>query len=85
MENIRGKSLDDIMLAAEHGFIEALKTKDLPVFHYEIDENNAHDLGYFLQTKMLEVILTGLILEINAFDQPNVEDYKTGIKEYMKR
>jgi glucose-6-phosphate isomerase len=34
---------------------------------------------------MIEVILLGLILEVDPFDQPNVEDYKSGMREYLKK
>jgi glucose-6-phosphate isomerase len=37
---------------------------------------NEDSLGYYLQFKMMEVMYLGYLLEINAFNQPSVEDYK---------
>jgi glucose-6-phosphate isomerase len=83
VEHIRGKSFSDIMEWARHGLIEALKTKDVSYFTYTLKSDDAYDLGYFLETKMLEVILLGHLFDVNPFDQPNVEDYKVGMKEYL--
>ncbi len=46
-------------------------------------DNNAYDIGYWLQSKMLEVALLGELLSVNPFDQPNVEDYKKEMKKVL--
>jgi glucose-6-phosphate isomerase len=70
---------------ARYGLTSSLDTKDISYFEYSLKADNPYDLGYFLQTKMIEVILLGLILEVDPFDQPNVEDYKSGMREYLKK
>ena len=85
VDDIRGRSFADIMEWARYGLTSSLDTKDISYFEYSLKADNPYDLGYFLQTKMIEVILLGLILEVDPFDQPNVEDYKSGMREYLKK
>jgi len=47
-------------------------------------KKTALDLGALLQTHLLEVALLGTLLEINPFDQPEVERYKTEAKKLLK-
>lgn len=70
---------------ARYGLTSSLETKDISYFEYELKADSASDIGYFLQVKMLEVILLGLSFDINPFDQPNVEDYKIGMREYLQQ
>lgn len=72
------------MNAAKNGFVSALKTKNLPIFEYEIDTKNLESIAYWMQTKMLEIAILGEIFEIDAFDQPNVEEYKSGMERELK-
>ena len=45
-----------------------------------IDESS---LGAFLQFKMIEMMFLGKLLNVNTFDQPNVEDYKVETKNIL--
>lgn len=73
------------MEGARYGLTSSLDNKDISYFEYSLETESAHALGYFLQTKMIEVILLGLMLDVDPFDQPNVEDYKSGMRAYLKR
>jgi len=48
-------------------------------------KKNAQDIGNLLQTHLLEVALLGYLLEINPFDQPEVERYKKEAKKRKKK
>lgn len=85
VDDIRGKSFADLMEGARYGLTSSLDNKDISYFEYSLETESTHALGYFLQTKMIEVILLGLMLDVDPFDQPNVEDYKSGMRAYLKR
>ena len=40
-------------------------------------------VGAFMETQMIAVALAGELIGINAFDQPNVEDYKRHTREIL--
>lgn len=75
-------SFRKVMDAALIGNREAWLSKGGPYFEYDLD-GSSQDLGYFLQAKMLEVMLLGRLFGINPFDQPNVEDYKIGMRRAL--
>jgi len=43
-----------------------------------------YELGFFLQTKMLEMMYLGKLLNVNAFNQPDVEGYKVETRKILK-
>lgn len=62
------------------GTLSAYRAKGIPFAEWELREDSAYDLGYFLQVKMGEVAFLGAFFRVNPFDQPNVEDYKSGTR-----
>lgn len=62
--------------AISHGVIQAYNDKKLPYRNTVLTHCTAYDIGYFMTASMLEVMCLAHALDINAFDQPNVEDYK---------
>jgi len=76
VEGIEGKKLVDIMDAIFSGVKEAYKNNKLPFVEISLEDTNEYTLGQFLQFKMIEMMYLAKLLEVNAFDQPNVEDYK---------
>ncbi|MCA9387234.1 hypothetical protein KC669_04340 [Candidatus Dojkabacteria bacterium] len=84
VSDIEDKNIADINTA----IIEAVKKSyidDNREFNEIIlDEISLYNLGYYLQTKMIEVMFLAKLMNINAFDQPNVEDYKILTKEKLK-
>ncbi len=47
-------------------------------------EKTAYDLGAFMQMKMIETVLLGELLNVNPFDQPEVEKYKEKARLLLK-
>ena len=72
------------MRSGAEGFRSALITRNVPVYSYELSTDTPYDIGYWLQGKMLEVALLGYLFDINPFDQPNVEEYKTGMRRFLE-
>ncbi|KKS18808.1 MAG: Glucose-6-phosphate isomerase [candidate division WWE3 bacterium GW2011_GWC1_41_7] len=55
----------------------------IPYTETILDRIDEHSLGYFMQTKMMEVIMLGKLMGINPFGQSAVEDYKKYARELL--
>ncbi|MGD8374377.1 MAG: hypothetical protein PVI21_05995 [Candidatus Woesebacteria bacterium] len=81
---INQKSAQEIMHAILDGTMAAYQKANLPYVHVALDEINAHDLGAYLQFKMIEVMYLAQLMNVNAFDQPNVDLYKIETKNILE-
>lgn len=81
--DIGGKSTSIINQAIVSGVKKAYQKQDRPfveiVFEKEIEE----EVGAFMQFKMLEIMYLGYLIEVNTFDQPEVELYKIETKKIL--
>ena len=41
-------------------------------------------IGQLLQLKMMEVVYLAYLLNVNPFDQPNIEEYKEKVRKLLK-
>lgn len=82
---IQGKSLPAIMDAILQGVQQAYYQHKRPYVSLVLPEKNAYAIGQFLQFKMMETVYLGWLLEVNPFDQPQVELYKKETKEILAR
>ncbi|MBD3365866.1 hypothetical protein GF360_00815 [candidate division WWE3 bacterium] len=62
---------------------ETYKEKQIPFRTHILEETNEEELGKFMQTKMMEVLLLAKLLEVNPFGQPDVEAYKSKTRELL--
>lgn len=76
LKYIQGLSFQEVMDAILKGTLHAFKKNKLAFNHYVLDNKSEYELGFFMQTKMLEIMLLAHLIGVNAFDQPSVEDYK---------
>lgn len=81
--HIGNKRMKEIMDAIEQGTLTAYREKSRPFMHMMLPEKNAYVLGQFLQWKMIEVIYLGLLMDIDPFDQPQVELYKKATRKIL--
>ncbi len=81
---IDGKSAADIMTAILEGVKIAYQKAGLPYMEVVLDGINEQSLGAYLQFKMLEMMYLGQLLNVNCFDQPNVEAYKIETKRLLE-
>lgn len=81
--DITGKSLDRIMSAIYQGTREAYKKRRLPFVEVELENQSEEEIGAFMQFKMCETMILGRLMGVNAFDQPNVEEYKVITKRLL--
>ncbi len=84
-DSIKGKSLGDIMQALTSSAKLAYKDKGLPFAEVFFDGISEEEIGAFMEWKMIETMILGNILSVNAFDQPAVESYKKETKRILKK
>ncbi len=83
IENIQGKTVSQVQRAIVHGVQAAYLKNKRPFVTLYLPEKSASYIGQLLQFKMLEIIYLGYLLDINPFDQPQVELYKKETREIL--
>ncbi|MEK7614278.1 MAG: hypothetical protein AAB428_01255 [Patescibacteria group bacterium] len=82
---IKGKSLSDIMQALTSGAMMAYESNGLSFAEVFFDGISEEEIGAFMEWKMIETMILGNILGVNAFDQPAVESYKKETERILKK
>jgi glucose-6-phosphate isomerase len=80
---LAGQTQQDIAAAIYDGVVEAYQMRQLPYRSTIFDEGLDYSLGLFMATRMLETMALAELLDINAFDQPNVELYKNNTRKIL--
>ncbi|MEI7511198.1 MAG: hypothetical protein WCJ84_03520 [Candidatus Peregrinibacteria bacterium] len=83
VKNIAGKNLEDIMMAIYGGVKAAYQKNELPFAEILLPEISEETLGQYLQLQMMEMMYLAKAMGVNAFDQPNVEDYKEETRKLL--
>lgn len=83
VDNIAFKSLKQIMNAIIQGTQKAYAQHKRPFMSVTLEQKNAYYMGQLLQYNMIQMIYLGSLLEINPFDQPNVELYKNQTRKIL--
>lgn len=73
----------EVATAIYGGVMAAYQDQVLPYRSTIFDENLAYSLGLFMAMRMLETMYVAELMNVNAFDQPNVELYKIKTKEIL--
>jgi glucose-6-phosphate isomerase len=82
--NLRsGLLFADIQKAIIQGVQHSYKQNNKPYFTFEFHKGSAFDIGYYMHYKMLETVYLGTLMEINPFDQPQVELYKKETRKLL--
>lgn len=74
--HVQQKSFATLMDATVEGTKKAYQNNGLPFCSLVFPEKNAYCLGQFMQMKMIETIYLAHLMQVNPFDQPQVELYK---------
>lgn len=75
------QSINDIAL---NGTEKAHLDGGVPVITLEFDELNEFTLGEVMQTFMISCALSSLMMDVNPFNQPGVEEYKKNVKSLLE-
>ena len=70
------KSLEEILNAILEGTKEAFRKDKRPFIEISLPDKSERSIGQFMQLKMIETMYLGHLLNVNPFDQPDVEKYK---------
>lgn len=84
VQMIDGKTTRQIMDAIMGGTKMAYIKRELPYTEVVFDDISAASIGEYFQFKMMEIMYLAHLMEVNAFDQPNVESYKVGTKMLLQ-
>ncbi len=79
-----GKSTRQIMDAILSGTKTAYNNQALPFMEITLDGVTPHELGAFMQFKMIEMMYLGRLFGVDAFNQPAVELYKVETKKLLE-
>ena len=80
---LAGKTLEDLNRAAVQGVTAAHRQAGIQVLEIHIPKLDAYHYGqllYFLQTTCA---ITGMLMGVDPFDQPGVEDYKREMRKVL--
>ena len=79
-----GKNMSDLYTAAYDGTIKAHVDAKVPIAIIEIDEINEFNFGYLVYFFEVACATSAYLLEVNPFNQPGVEQYKSYLKKCFK-
>lgn len=85
VQHIEGKQFSTIMHAISLGVQITLQKQERPFCHIELVDSSEFSIGALLQLHMMEMMYLAALLDVNAFDQPNVEAYKIETKKILAR
>lgn len=80
IENVKGLSYKKLMGAVYEGVKKTYQLEKMPFMEVQLTAIDEWSIGACMQWKMMEVMLLGYLLNINAFDQPAVELYKKEVR-----
>lgn len=83
LSEIEGKTAGEIMSAIQKGTVTAYSKLQLPFTETVLEVINEKEIASYLQFKMMEIMYLGNLMGVNAFDQPEVELYKTETKKIL--
>jgi glucose-6-phosphate isomerase len=80
---LQGYSVQEVATALYGGVMAAYQERNLPYRATIFEESLPYSLGLFMAMRLREVMYIAHLLQVNAFDQPNVELYKIKTKEIL--
>jgi len=83
VEKLQGRTLHEIMGAIMAGVKIAFKKGGCPYTEIILPDKSAYSVGQLLQFKMLEMMYIGFLLDVDPFNQPNVEAYKKETRKIL--
>lgn len=83
--HLHDKDMADVVDAFYQGTLQSVLDTKIPCRNIELEDLNEHAMGALMMHFMLETIFAASMLEINAFDQPRVEDGKKYAKQILSK
>jgi glucose-6-phosphate isomerase len=82
---ITGETTTSIMDAIYQGTTTAYTNSAIPFSEIRLDAVSAYEVGALLQMHMIEVMYLAYLMQVDAFDQPSVEEYKKETKRILEK
>ena len=79
------RSLNDINQTSKDGVALAHEQGGVPVMQITLSKLDAYHVGYLMMFFMKACVISASLLEVNPFDQPGVEAYKSKMIELLKQ
>jgi glucose-6-phosphate isomerase len=83
--NVMGTTLNEINNLASKATSLAHHMAGVLNVIIDIDELDEYHMGYLMQYFMLSCAISGYLNDVNAFNQPGVEEYKRVMKELLNK
>jgi glucose-6-phosphate isomerase len=82
---LHNKSINQTLDAIAQGTMQTYAQHNLNYTHIHFPEKSAFCIGQFMYMAMVEMIYLAQLLDINPFDQPEVELYKQATREFLAK
>lgn len=82
---VADKSLAVVYQSILQGVQQAYKNAERPFMSIVLPQKSAVYVGQFMQYAMMQVCYLGFLLDVDPFDQPEVERYKIETKKILSR
>ena len=83
LDYLAGKRLGDLVAAESRATAQTLFKNGRPVRVIHVPQVNAFDMGALMMHFMLETIIMGRLMGVDAFNQPGVEEGKILARQYL--
>lgn len=80
---LQGFTDGDAMASLQHGTIQTVLRHHIPVRELALEKLDAEVLGGLLMHFMIETVATAQLIDVDAFDQPAVEESKQLARAYL--
>lgn len=84
LERYANKTMGDLMMAEQQATLDTLRNNHCPVRQIHIPELTEFALGGLLVHYMFETLAMAVLLEVNPFEQPAVEESKILTRQYLE-
>ena len=79
-----GKYLEDINRCSEAGVVKAHSEGGIPVIVVKVPEMDEYNLGQLIYFFEMSAAISAMLLGVNPFDQPGVENYKRETRKLVE-
>lgn len=79
-----GKMLEQINRCSEAGVVKAHSEGGVPVIVINVEQVDEYNIGQLIYFFELSEAISAMLLGVNPFDQPGVENYKVNTKNLVK-
>lgn len=76
-EHIERKTVGEIKRAIDEGVRAAYAHDKRPYVTIDLSPLTPASIGAFMYARMIEIVCLGFLMQVNPFDQPQVEEYKS--------